>query len=149
MVQYGPKLSKYGPKKYKIVQNSSNGLKWSNIINKKKSRWFKMLQYGPKWSKMVQNGPKQSKIVLKSPKLYKWCKMVQNVVKFSKKRVKMVQNGPKLSKIIQHFQQFKMSNMVHQIFKMVQYGPNSSKVISQKDRSWCDTSWGNSSQKQI
>ena len=33
-------------------------------------------------------------------------------------------------------------------FKMVQYGPNASKNISQNERSWCDSSWGNNSQKE-
>ena len=61
--------------------------------------------------------------------------MFQNDLKWSK----MVQNASKYSKIIQNFpNQFKM------IENVFQNGPNSSKYISQNDRSWCDSSWGNS-----
>ena len=53
-------------KKYKIVQNSSNDLKWAKTVNDCKNGSNASI-----WSNIVQNGVKWFKIVLYNPKLYK------------------------------------------------------------------------------
>ena len=40
---------------------------------------------------------------------------------------------------------FKIFQMVKKFAKAVKYFPKLSKIISQNDRSWYDSSWGNSS----
>ena len=94
-----------------------------------------MVQNGPNWSKMFQNG---LKLVRNGSKCPKWSKMIQHC-QIGLTWSNIVQKGSKWSK---------KCKMVQQISKMVQYGPNSPKLFSQNDRSWCDSSWGNSSEKQ-
>ena len=113
------------------------------------SKWFKMLRYVQKWSKTV----------LISPKYAIWSKIVQHF-KNGQKRFKMVQIDPTYSKwssMIRYCpKRFKMvlkrlerSNMV----KKIQNGPIRSKfihltfIMSQNDRSWYVSCWGNSSYK--
>ena len=57
----------------------------------------------------------------------------------------MAYYGPILFKTVQNSsKKFLMAQNVRKFSKMVQYGPNSFTIISQNDRSWCDSNWGNS-----
>ena len=85
MVQNGFKMK--GPKKYKIVQNGPDDLKWSKIVLIK------------------QNGSKCSNMVFNIPKLYKVIQCGQKYFKLSKngqKWFEMILFGPILSKTFQN-----------------------------------------------